>query len=370
VLSVTSYGSFGTTYPYGEGSGFKYSKLASYGSLYYGSMVCGNAANYVVDRFYGQPSSGINQDFRIVDTIAAVIPPYEAHEEHITFYNDSGHASPKGLKVRQWSMMLSSPGYDDFVIVCFDYYNYGSSTLNNFYSGMMFDFDVSNYVDNIVRTNSGKRFTYMLESNSYQRPTVGIRLLEPTTAANLSAINHAVYVEPGSMMTEAVKDSFLKGLISLPNATTQNNYSVCVSAGPFNIPVGAYARAVYAVVGGDDTTQARIHSDSAQSWWNQVIVGAGEFQQASQTRLSFRIVPNPASGKIRIEFNVPQDAQRTAGRMEVFDAAGRLVSTIFEGTMNGHGSLDWRPERMPEGVYFLKFSIPGKTAVEKFIYIK
>ncbi|MEO0142736.1 MAG: hypothetical protein ABIL15_05215, partial [candidate division WOR-3 bacterium] len=143
AFTVTTNGSFGTTYPYGEGTGFKYSKLASYGCLYYASMLCGTDPSYIVDRFYGPPSSStINQDFKILDTLKPLIPPLKAEEEYVAWYSDSGHTTPKGLIIKQWSLSLSHPGYDDWVIVCFYYYNYGSSPINNFYSGMMFDFDV------------------------------------------------------------------------------------------------------------------------------------------------------------------------------------------------------------------------------------
>ncbi len=367
VLSVTSYGGFGTTYPYGEGSGFKYSKLASYGSLYYGSMVCGNASNYIVDRFYGQPSSGINNDFKIIDTLTPIIPPIEADEEYIAYYSDSGHASPKGLKVRQWSFMTSQPGYDDFVIVCFDYYNMSSATINNFYSGMMFDFDVMNNMNNIVRTNTARRFTYMLRSTTSQRPTVGIRLLEPIVAANLTAIDNALYVEPASMMTEAIKDSLLKGLINMPNSNRTDNWSICVSAGPFNIPAGGSARAVYAVVGGNDTTIAKVHSDSAQAWWDHYIGIAEVVSPVNMDHFAFNIMPNPVSSEINIQYQVGAVQPVT---IELFDATGRYVDKLFAGDINGKGALRLHSGLLTNGIYFVKILASDKKSIKKFIYLK
>jgi hypothetical protein len=367
VLSVTSFGGFGTTYPYGEGSGFKYPTLASYGCLYYGSMACGNDPAYIVDRFYGHPSSTIHHDFQIMDTIIPIIPPLKADEEYVTWYNDEGHAAPRGLEVKQWSLMLSDPAYDDFIIVCFDYYNNGSAPLNNFYSGMMFDFDVNNYTNNIVRTNTNRRFTYMLRSTSSQRPTVGVRLLEPLTAANLTAIDHAVYVEPASMMTEEVKDSLLKGLISMPNSNRSDNWSICVSAGPFNIPVGAKQRVVYAVVGGNDTSYARVHSDSAQAWWENAMGKAEQEECRANIQPFFAIVPNPASKQIHIHYNV---LQREPVSIELYDAAGRSVMTVFDGMLSGAGIIKAQPGVLVDGIYFIKVTRPHEIAIRKFIYLK
>lgn len=367
VLSVTSFGGFGTTYPYGEGSGFKYTTLASYGCLYYGSMVCGTGPTYIVDRFYDHPSSNIQHDFQIMDTLSAIIPPLKANEEYVTWYNDAGHASPKGLEVEQWSLMLSDPAYDDFIIICFDYHNNGSTPLTDFYSGMMFDFDVNNYMNNIVRTNATRRFTYMMRSLTSRRPTVGIRLLEPLTAANLTAIDHDIYVTPGSMMTEAVKDSLLKGLINMPNSNRTDNWSICVSAGPFTIPVGGSERVVYAVVGGNDSSYARIHSDSAQAWWENAMGKQEQEEPNVKAQPFFAVAPNPASGNIDIHYNVPG---REHAAVELYDAAGRSVITVFGGTLNGAGILNAQADRLTSGIYFVKVTMPRKTVIKKFIYVK
>jgi hypothetical protein len=367
VLSVTSFGGFGTTYPYGEGSGFKYPTVASYGCLYYGSMVCGTGPTYIVDRFYDHPASNIQHDFEVMDTLTPIMPPLKADEEYVTWYSDAGHSSPKGLEVEQWSLMLSDPAYADFVIICFDYHNNGSAPLTDFYSGMMFDFDVMNYTNNIVRTNAGRRFTYMCRSTSSRRPTVGIRLLEPLTVANLTAIDHALYVEPSSMMTEAVKDSLLRGWISMPNSNRTDNWSICVSAGPFTIPVGGSERIVYAVVGGNDTSYARIHSDSAQSWWEHAMVELEQQERNVKLQPVFTISPNPASGTFGIQYNVPGHERVT---IELYDAAGRSVMTVYDGALSGAGILNTQPGQLINGIYFVKVTMPQETVIRKFIYLE
>jgi hypothetical protein len=207
----------------------------------------------------------------------------------------------------------------------------------------------------------------MLRSTSSQRPTVGVRLLEPVTAANLTAIDHAVYVEPGSMMTEAVKDSLLRGLINMPSSNRTYNWSICVSAGPFNIPVGGVARAVYAVVGGNDTTIAKVNSDSAQSWWDHNIGTAEATSPVSAERMIFNIMPNPASRHINIHYNT---GNKQATVIELYDAAGRLVDRIFEGELTGKGMIKLRSDILNNGIYFVKIMMPQQTIIKKFIYLK
>ncbi|HEX7318951.1 MAG TPA: C25 family cysteine peptidase [bacterium] len=367
VLSVTTFGGFGTTYPHGEGSGFKYSKIVSNGSLYYGSMVCGTSSSYIVDRFYGPPSSStINYDFNILDTLKPVLPPRAACEEYEAVYSDSGHASPKGLIVTQWSLMNSQPGYDDWAIVCFDYFNSGSTSITNFYSGMMFDFDLYNTTDNIVRSDTVRRFTYMMQPYSMY-PTCGVRLIEPITARNLSAIDHLYYVEPATMMTEAVKDSFLKGLLQLRNSTRTDNYSICVSAGPYTITPGGNARAVYAVVGGNDSTLAKINSDSAQSWWDQHSGAVENRQAAHMRRAVLQLVQNPARHHIGIAYQLNKNETVA---IDLYDATGQRRTRIFEGTLTGKGVLNWTPAHLAPGVYFVRLQQSTGDSIEKVLYLR
>jgi len=369
AFTVTTNGSFGTTYPYGEGSGFKYSKLASYGCLFYGSMVCGTDPSYIVDRFYGPPSSStINQDFKILDTLKSLVPPLKAEEEYQAWYSDSGHSTPKGIVIKQWSLSLAQPGYDDWVIVCFYYYNYGSSLMNNFYSGMMFDFDVYNSVNNIVRSDSIRRFIYMLRSTSSQKPTVGIRLLEPYTARNLSAINHALYVTPSSMMSEVVKDSFLTGKKKVPMSSSTTNWSIIASAGPFNIPVGQYVRVAYAIVGGNDTTNAKVNSDSAQSWWDRFVGVNAEAQKPTiPNSMMINIIPNPATREIKLRY---QSIKREAVAINFYDISGRLVQNIYRGELQGEGYLNYHPLKLATGVYFIKIEREKGNEIIKFVYLR
>ena len=63
---MTSVGSIGTLGPYRPGSGMKYPRDAAYGSLYFTSMAAGNGPGYIVDRWYGQPSSTFDTDWLTV----------------------------------------------------------------------------------------------------------------------------------------------------------------------------------------------------------------------------------------------------------------------------------------------------------------
>lgn len=268
ILSVTCLGSVGTLGPYREGSGMKYPRDAGYGSLYFTSLACGNSPSYVADRWYGNPSSTYNTDWQVEETLAAVVPPFAAHEEYRASFSDAAHPSPKGLRVSQWSGAVSSPGYRDFVVIEYVLDNQGASALNGLYCGIFSDFDVNNTTSNRVVSDTARRLTYMMQSSS-ANPSVGVTLLSPVVAANQSAIDHVPYVQPGNMMSEAVKDSFLRGAIVQRNSNRSANWSCVVSAGPFNLPPGGRQKVAFAFVGGTTEAGVRAGADSAQSWYDR-----------------------------------------------------------------------------------------------------
>jgi hypothetical protein len=207
-----------------------------------------------------------------------------------------------------------------------------------------------------------------MQSTSSMFPTAGVRLLQPKVFRNLSAIDNALYVEPANMMTEAVKDSFLAGRIRLRSSTRIDNWSICVSAGPFTIPAGNRVRVVYAIVGGNDSTIAKVNSDSAQAWWDRMTIGVTEADGFKlETRPRFFVRPNPASGSVRIAYNVPV---REPALVRVYDVAGSLKAELYTGEIQGNGAITWRPEKVPAGIYFVKVEMPGGDVVEKFIYLK
>lgn len=367
VLSVTTSGSVGVTAPYGEGSGFKYHTDASYGTLFYGSMLAGTGPTYVADRFYAHPATQINEDFVVVDSLRRSSTPLLADQEYAAVYADSGHASPRGLEVRQWSLSVADEGYDDWVILCYDYWNKGSATISGLYSGLMMDFDVYNDPDNIVRSDTLRRFTYMMRSLSEPDPTVGVRLLEPPVARNLAAIDHQLYVEPAAMMTEAVKDSFLNGTINMRNSDRQDNWSACVSAGPFTVTPGDKIRVVYAIVGGDNENAAKVNSDSAQSWWDIHSYGVTEGTVDPAAEASIRCVPNPFSGEALLSVS---GAGGGSTSIVLYDASGRLVRTLHKGPLREDQRFRLSGQTLPAGVYFVAVERSGRREVGKLIRTK
>ncbi|OYD14591.1 hypothetical protein CH330_08265, partial [candidate division WOR-3 bacterium JGI_Cruoil_03_51_56] len=196
-LSVCGIGSIGydeppqTQFP---GTGFQVPKGAA-SSLFFGALMVGNSESYLVDHFYSQPAnSGTNHDWQMTDSFRIVQPPTPADEHWVNTMSDGGHSSPKGLDVEQHWYMNADEGYNDFAIVTFDFENNGSNAINGLYAGMVGDFDVgTDPRKDDVNSDTIRRAVWMKYYTS-DNPTVGLVILDPTSFAALSGINHRYYI--------------------------------------------------------------------------------------------------------------------------------------------------------------------------------
>ncbi|MEO0071708.1 MAG: C25 family cysteine peptidase [candidate division WOR-3 bacterium] len=366
-LSVTTLGSIGFTQlpPSSFGAGFSYPKTGN-NSLYYASFILGNSESYVVDRFYGQPSLGINADFAIVDTIYQVLPPFKGDEHYRAVLSDAGHATPKNIKITQNSYMNSATGYDDFVVIVYTIKNEGASPVNGLYAGIFADFNIHGQPNqNTVTANEAKRLIYMRHSAT-ANPSVGVKILFPKSFANLCAIDHARYVEPDSAMSEGMKFRVLNGTINQRNSNRAYNWSVGASVGPFDLnPDGSY-QVAFAFVGGTNETNLQVNADSAQSWFdNYVGIEDKEVFQPEGLRLRVKTQPNPFSRSVHISYHTSQ-----AGpvRVDVFDITGRLITNILNKWHKpGNFELNWDARKLAMGVYILQVTAPNGTETSKLV---
>jgi len=357
ALTVTAIGSIGFTSPdTGQGDGFQYPKFTP-SVLYYGGMALGNSIRYVVDRFY-------DKDWRLVDSLRSVIPPIWGSEQmYRCLTGDGGHPTPKGLQARSWFMGRGTryfPGYDDFVILIYDYENPTDSTISNLYSGLFLNFDVG-APGEIVRSDSLRRFIYELNSTN-PNPTVGLRLLYPRVAANLSLIDHAIYIYPPGRWHDSTRIKFLNGTYRQSQSTRPYDYSICASAGPFNLTPGGKQRVAYAIVGGHDSLKAKEHSDSAQSWYDREVEVEDEVR-SHKLEARLKIWPNPVKTNIRLQMS---DISYKDLKIEIYDASGKLVRDISQSVTPGQ----WFKVSLNPGVYFVRLETESATVTKKLVLVR
>jgi uncharacterized protein YchJ len=373
-LSVTALGSIGYIDPATKtGSGFCYPKSAI-SALYFSSMLAGNSAGYLVDRYYGQPASSLNHDWQIVDSLRFVRPPAYGDQQLRCSYNDAGHPSPRGLKVTQNSYMLSDSRYDDFVILVYDYLNTSAMPISGLYSGIISDFDVKPESSNtdIARSDVSRRLVYMHRAVT-QNPTVGVKLLFPNLASSLVAIDHDRYVYPDSAMTESMKFRILNGTLGMPQSNRTYDWSVAAATGPIDLAPSQTTRVAFAYVGGASEAEFLANADSAQSWFDRMsLAGLAEENDGKiphpSPRLDFKLSPNPSNMSLHITYNLINPGYMKLG---LYDVSGQIRGEIFNGLVNNKiGVINYQIKDLPNGIYFVKLATDNNTVTKKLLLVK
>ena len=371
ALSGTFCGAIGFTEPdVGQGVGFQYPKYTP-SALYAGAFLVGASATTVHDHFYGTPSTVLHWDWVVRDTFVDIVPPlYDAHELYSGSWVDTTRptAAEGYLVINNWGGR-GDPAYDDFVIMQTYVRNISSSPRTGVYVGVMIDFDLGTApTTNWGRCDATRRLEWMTPTQTNFNPSIGVRLLEPTTASNLSLIDHAIYVYPAAGFTELNKFNFLNGTIRLPNATRPYDYSICVAAGPFSIAAGAQQRVAFAILGASDSVSLKVHSDTAQAWYDRSWrTGIQEENATNLSGTEIKVQPNIFSHSTRIFYTLP-----TRGKVVIkaYDATGREVATVLDRYVDKVGSVDWKAGNLPNGVYFLKTDTPTSSYTHKVLLTK
>ncbi len=370
MMSGTFCGGIGLTCDTGLGVGFQYPKFTP-SQLFYGGFLVGNSPTTLHDHFYYLDV--YDWDWVVRDTLEDVVPPlFNADELYKGSWIDTTRPTPAEgyLVTHYWGARGEQlPAYDDFIILQTYIKNISSSTRTGVYVGVMMDYDVQpSPARNYGRTDAIRRLTFMTPRQTTQNPSCGVKLLEPTTASNLSVIDHALYIYPSTEPTEITKLNFLNGTIRVPTSNREYDWSICVAAGPFTIDPQAQVRVAFAFVGASDTVSLKVNADTAQAWYDRDWRG-GVQEEAKHLILheAIKVHPNPFSQSTRIFYTLP-----TKGKVVIkaYDASGREVATILNRYIDKTGYVDWHATELPNGVYFLRTDTPNNHYTHKVLLLK
>jgi hypothetical protein len=361
-LTVTSVGGIGYTDPaLDPGSGMRFPKTAATSILFHGSLLVANDSSYVVDRFFNLGSTA-DHDFGTVESLERA-SVYNLQEYRCKL-NDAGHPAAKGLTIEQHTVASPDSGYKDFVIFFYEIENPTGSAVNGLYTGIWCDFDLGAGTTNLTYTDTVRRAVWIVPSASSDNPTAGIEILGPAGWANLSGVNHPVYVYPDSGPTEYMKYRFLDGELRFLAADTATDWSIVASWGPFDLAPGASQQVAFAILGGTSVADFRMNCDSAAAFYTH-LMGVAE-QPGTPAPAACRVSPNPFRGTTRLVLGTG-----FAGKVDVrvYDAAGNLVKTLWQGqraptAVNWDGS-DALGRPVQNGVYLLQVKADNRSHTAK-----
>ncbi len=368
ALTITARGTVG--YDPAEnraGRGFRYPKSDTSG-LYLASFVLGNSPEYIVDRFYNQ--TGFDQDWLLNDSIRTRLPLWNADQLLQASFCDLAHPRAKNIVVDQRAIGLDQPELSNVVVIVYDIYNFGSEAVNSLYAGIFADFDVipTDRLHDLAFTVPDLNTAFMRNANANRR-YLGIKLLSPNTPAQLTCLDHAIYVYPESAMTEDIKYRALTGALSVPQSNRPFNWSILVSTSPFDLPApGNRHRVAFAFIAGVDSLNYLNTCRLLQEWYdNNVGIIDNDFPTFVQP-VNLTVSPNPFTQTTTLHYHLPF-AQRV--RITVHDITGRTIATLLDQTqLSGSHQLTWNPHNLAQGIYFLKLQTTKAPVISRIIILR
>lgn len=360
ILQVTDRAHIGgettgtTNIPYG----LRYPRTGS-DHLFFGGFGITNSRTYVADGHYA-PNYRIDRDFRIRDAIHRV-SRYGLQEYEAT-YIDSGHPTPKNIKIKQYSLASPDPRYDDGVIMIFTIKNEGTITVDSLYAGIILDLDLPGATPSeLANTDTVRRCVYQRRSTT-ENPTVGIKILSPTWA-NLACLYNPTYVHPYYGLPDTFKYKFLTGIIRQYSGVTSSDWSTVASVGPFRLEPQQEYVCAFAILGGTSISDFLTNADSIQAFYNR-LVGLSENKKEKKVILLTNPIILNSKTKLQLKVNTEEEL-----KVNLYDLCGKFVDCL--GKINGKKvhNLTLNKE-YSKGIYFLRVEGKENYLTKKLVYLK
>jgi hypothetical protein len=346
ALTVTAGGTVGVDLDAGRrGRGFRFPKSDTT-CLNVASFCLAGCGEYIADRFYNQ-TDGLDADWRLAESVHSRAPAWNAHELLTSAFTDAGHPRPHNVRVRQQALGLDGANW---VVLVYDLTNGGAEQING-HVGLLADFDTrpSDRFHDVAYTDEELATAYM-RSISLADRYCGVKLLTVTAAVHVKCIDHGVYVNPDSGLSENMKYRIMTGQLGESRSDRPYNWSVAVTTGPLSLPPGGGQRVAFALVAAGDSVAYLDACRDCQAWYDTNVgvqepwtpAAAAGALPATVVR-GWMFVPDAAAG------------QKMSGAL--FGTAGRKVMDILP------GANDVR--RLPAGVYLLRQSSASGSSVRR-----
>lgn len=95
------------------------------------------------------------------------------------------------------------------------------------------------------------------------------------------------------------------------------------------------------------------------------MVGIGE-EPGNITEAGIWIQPTVSTGRILIHYGLKAEKDL---KVELYNSIGAKIAQIYQGRINGTGSINWNARRLPAGVYFVKIE-SEKTEINRILLVR
>lgn len=361
TTTLTSNGRIGySNLSRGEGKGFVYKNSPA---LYEGSLMVGNF-NSISDGFRGE-NNQTSEDFTNEETVKKIIPQKANHEFQGIF---SAENNPD-FEIQHKSYFYTNISNQNFVIHA--YKIVALAELNNYYAGVLIDWDIKDYSKNKCEYDATNNlaYSYSTENNS---PYLGIQLLSQNQATPFAIDNVAGGGSGGVDISSGFSKSEKYTVLSNYNPIAGNvgiegnDILSSLSYGPFSLTKDSSLVVAFAISAADSLTELRSLSEEIKTIYIRDRLDQFTVNRTPPKTYSFqsKVFPNPSKGLVTIEITLEND-----GEIEVLmhNSMGQEVLTIQQSGYYDYNAITFDSNNFGQGVYFLTIKADGKEKLHKIV---
>lgn len=347
------------------GEGIKYKGGNSL--LYEGSFIVAELNNFIVNKFRGQNVN--DNDFSVQKPIQ-LTPPKKADFQSKAVFSATLPTSTN-LNIESRNYVFNHPNAQNSIIYEYKIENTGGINLNNFYAGMILDWDIANLVENKVGYDPVRKMGISISTDT--NLFCGVRIITDSVLTTHYAIDNALNGDGGVNLSDGFNDAEKYTVLSTNRAiagksTPEGNDIVDVnSVGPIVIEAGEVKYIAFVITIADSLTALSKESDTLKNLYQRIVLSNRETPNNIITN-ELITSPNPSNGNFTLEFNSNNKKNLT---IEIYDIAGKKV---FQKTNHqfsrGINKLLIGDLTLQSGIYLLQLSGEDSIFSSKIIISK
>jgi len=360
--TITAQGNIGfNDYPNNiQGTGFIY-KPDNDSLLFEGAFMAGTSSFREVDVARDSSGSEESGDFRREGLVQVKTPGTVADQEATTVFNDSNATYNRlGIEVALHTYSYDRDSTGNFIIVQYKINNLNSSSIDNFYGGIFFDWDISPY-DDIASYDVGYQLGYAYDSKRGKKTYVGCALIYGGSP-NYTAIDNN---DPNTGANTGFSKSRKWNALTARTGITRvgpADISMVISGGPLSIQPRSDTILAFVLAAGDTLSDLETAVRVAKEIYEKELRVNLPPTIPTLAQLN-QNYPNPFNPTTYVTFDLVDNAKVT---IDVFDVIGQKVATLTDqnysaGSYQSRPPLKFSTANLASGVYFLHLTAVSKT---------
>src|SRR5690606_3446502 len=288
------------------------------------------------------------------------VPPDDFDEAYEAVYDDSAAPDPIGLRVTQTT--YAGDGHP-YVIADFTVENTSDYYLEGIYIGVVADWNVGNYEQNLWDFDDSTNLSYVWDVTGMNENYYGVASIRPYgDTFTISGVS------PCAAPGDAALFEGLSGGLTYCNGVPGDVRAI-LGGGPFDLAPGASRRAVFAFVGGASEVEIIDNAKQAHEWFDCPGPCVANEPLAEDLGIALHVAsPNPARGTTTLSFTL---AHPQPVRLTILDALGREVVVLVDETRAaGDHRVRWNADDFPAGVYLARLAAGAAAASRPFTLLR